>query len=68
MAKKPSSAIDFRSLVQDWQSQFTDLDPKNPSSWPPLPRMGLFVLTALLVLIEKGFIQKNPGPNYVRLK
>ena len=55
MAKKPSSAIDFRSLVQDWQSQFTDLDPKNPSSWPPLPRMGLFVLTALLVLIVLWF-------------
>jgi len=50
MARKQVPSIDFAALQAKIQSQFSDLDPKDPSSWPPIPRYGLFILTAVGVV------------------
>lgn len=48
MARKPSMNIDFAAIQENLASQFRNLDPKDPSVWPALPRYTVFVLTALL--------------------
>jgi type IV pilus assembly protein PilO len=55
MATKLSTSIDFAALQEKIKSQFSDLDPKDPSVWPPVPRYGLFVVTTALVLIALWF-------------
>lgn len=50
MASKKTPSIDFAALQAKVKSQFTDLDPKDPSGWPLFPRYGLFLLTAVAVV------------------
>jgi len=50
MASKKLPSIDFALLQAKIKSQFADLDPKDPSGWPPFPRYGLFFLTAIAVV------------------
>lgn len=44
MAKKNKPKFDFAKLLEDLQRQFQNLDPKDPSLWPVLPRALLCVL------------------------
>ncbi|WP_312843325.1 type 4a pilus biogenesis protein PilO [Diaphorobacter nitroreducens] len=46
MAKKNKPKFDFAKLQEDLQRQFQNLDPKDPSLWPVLPRALLCVLIA----------------------
>lgn len=46
--RKPG--IDWAAMQQRLQRQFSNLDPNDPSRWPPLPRALLLVLAAVLVL------------------
>jgi type IV pilus assembly protein PilO len=55
MATKLSTSIDFAALQEKIKGQFSDLDPKDPSVWPPVPRYGLFVLTTVLVIVALWF-------------
>lgn len=55
MAKNSSGSIDFAQLQEQLASQFRDLDPKNPSAWPAIPRYGLFVLVAVLLVVVLWF-------------
>ena len=56
MAKKPSISIDFQALKANLESQFRDLDPKNPAAWPTVPRFGVFLLTVLGVVVVLWFV------------
>ena len=56
MASKSLPSIDFQALQEKLKSQFLDLDPRDPSGWPAIPRYSLFLLTALVVLIVLWFI------------
>ncbi|WP_404301783.1 type 4a pilus biogenesis protein PilO [Alicycliphilus denitrificans] len=47
MAKKKAPKVDFARLQGDLQHQFQNLDPKDPSQWPVLPRTLLCVLIAV---------------------
>jgi len=38
------------------QSQLAGLDPKDPAAWPTVPRVGLFVLTTLAVVLVLWFV------------
>ena len=49
MAKKKAPKIDMAQLQQQLQRQFSNLDTKDPSLWPLLPRVML--LTALVVVL-----------------
>lgn len=56
MAKKiKTPSIDFVALQQDLQKQFTDLDPKDPSLWPVIPRVSLCVMIAAGTAVAAWF-------------
>lgn len=55
MAKKSLPSFDFQALESKLKSQFSDLDPRDPSAWPSLPRYGLFVGTTILVVTVLWF-------------
>ena len=51
MARIQRPSLDFASLKQDVLLQFEDLDPNDPSRWPPLPRaLALFAVTCLVMI------------------
>ncbi len=56
MASKSIPSFDFQAFREKLQSQFSDLDPRDPSAWPPLPRYGLFLVTALAVIVVLWFV------------
>jgi type IV pilus assembly protein PilO len=56
MASKSLPSFDFQAVQAKLQSQFSELDPRDPSAWPPLPRYGLFLVTALVVIIVLWFL------------
>ena len=47
--------VDFVALQQDLQKQFTDLDPKDPSLWPVIPRVLLCVMIAAGTAVAAWF-------------
>jgi type IV pilus assembly protein PilO len=56
MAKKIPTSIDFAELQEQLVSQFNNLDPKDPSSWPDIPRYSLLVGTAVAVFAALWFV------------
>ncbi len=59
MATKSSPSIDFAGLQEKLTSQFRNLDPKDPSFWPAIPRNALFVVTCILVVAGLWFAWLN---------
>lgn len=55
MAKPSLPSIDFPALQEKVVSQFRNLDPKDPSVWPAVPRYGLFLLVCGLVVAGLWF-------------
>ena len=56
MATNISTSIDFSALQEKFLSQFRDLDPKDPSMWPMLPRVSLFLCAAVAVVVVLWFV------------
>jgi len=56
MATNISTSIDFSALQEKFLSQFRDLDPKDPSMWPMLPRVSLFLGAAVAVVVVLWFV------------
>ena len=50
------SASNFAEMKGRVQGQFNNLDSKNPASWPAVPRIALFVLVAVLVVVLLWFL------------
>ncbi len=59
MATKTSRSIDFAALQEQLTSQFRDLDPKDPSAWPSIPRYALFAVTTIVVVVALWFVWLN---------
>lgn len=55
MAKTPSINVDFKGIQDKLKSQFTGLDPNDPSQWPGLPRNLLFVAVCAAVIAGLWF-------------
>jgi len=55
MAKKPGLNVDFAALQGKLRSQFSGLDPNDPSLWPALPRNLLFVAVCAGVVAALWF-------------
>lgn len=55
MASKLSGKIDFAAMLSGMQGQFRNLDPKDPSTWPVVPRFALFTVVAVLVVVGLWF-------------
>jgi type IV pilus assembly protein PilO len=48
-------SIDFAELQQKLATQFSGLDPKDPASWPSVPRYSLFVVVSILIVVALWF-------------
>lgn len=57
MATKKAEKIDVSQKLANLQRQFTNLDTKDPSLWPPLPRYILCVFIAVAVAAALWFIK-----------
>ncbi len=55
MAKTPSINVDFKEIQDKLKSQFTGLDPNDPSQWPGLPRNLLFIAVCVAVIAGLWF-------------
>ena len=56
MATKNVPKVDFAELQQKLVAQFSELDPKDPSMWPAIPRYALFALTGVIVVVALWFL------------
>lgn len=56
MAGKTSLNLDISGIQEKLLAQFRNLDPRNPSAWPPLPRFGLLLLIAGVVVVLLWFV------------
>ncbi len=59
MATKSLPSFDFAAFQENLASQFRNLDPKDPSAWPALPRNALLVVTGVLVVTALWFSWLN---------
>ncbi len=59
MARRPSPKIDFAALQERVFSQFRNLDPKDPSVWPAVPRYLTLVVVVVLVVVGLWFAWVN---------
>lgn len=68
MANKSSSSIDFAALQGRVVDQFRNLDTKDPSSWPSLPRYALFVFTTIAVVVALWFLWLSGSEDALQLE
>ncbi len=59
MASKLTMSFDFPALQEQLLGQFRDLDPKDPSVWPALPRYALFVAVTVVLVVVLWFLWLN---------
>ena len=55
MSSNDKKPLDFAAIQAKLSSQFKDLDPKDPSLWPAIPRYTLFVIAVVVVVIGLWF-------------
>jgi type IV pilus assembly protein PilO len=56
MASTSPLNLKFVQLQETLRAQFSNLDPRNPVVWPALPRYGLFLLVAIVVVVVLWFV------------
>ena len=56
MATKSLPKIDFPALQEKIANQFRNLDPKDPSIWPAVPRFALLLGTCVVVVVALWFL------------
>lgn len=56
MATSMKIDMDFKRLSNSLASQFRNLDPKDPSSWPMMPRYAVFVAVVAALLVFFWFL------------
>jgi type IV pilus assembly protein PilO len=68
MATKSLPSIDFQAIQAHLKSQFTGLDPRDPSAWPSLPRYALFAATTVVVIIVLWFVWLSGSQETLQLE
>lgn len=56
MAKEKKMAINYSAVLNDWADQFKNLDAKDPSVWPNLPKLMLCIFIAIAVAALGWFL------------
>ena len=56
MAKSKSMNLDFKRIQDQLRSQFSGLDPNDPSQWPYLPKNLLYVAVCAAVIAALWFV------------
>lgn len=65
MANKLPS-FDFADLRAQLVGQFNDLDPKDPSAWPTVPRFALFLGTVIGIVVILWFVWLSGSQDALR--
>jgi type IV pilus assembly protein PilO len=68
MSSNDKKPIDFAAIQAKLSSQFKDLDPKDPSLWPAIPRYTLFVIVAVFVVIGLWFAWLNSSQETLQME
>lgn len=68
MAKSTSKSIDFAALQEKLAGQFRDLDPKDPSLWPSIPRYAVFALTSIVVVVALWFLWLSSSEDMLKVE
>jgi type IV pilus assembly protein PilO len=55
MAKMPQINVDFKEIQEQLKTQFSGLDPNDPSQWPAVPRNLLYVAVCVAVIAGLWF-------------
>lgn len=63
MKIKSPSSFEFKAFQERLKIQFMDLDPSDPSSWPTVPKFGLFVVATVVVIIALWFVWLSGSQN-----
>lgn len=56
MANSPKISVDIQTWFEDASSQFRNLDSKDPSNWPQLPRYALYLAIAVVFVVVLWFL------------
>jgi type IV pilus assembly protein PilO len=56
MARSIKVNVDFKAWFETFSKQFRNLDSKDPSSWPLVPRLGIFVFIAAVCVTGLWFL------------
>lgn len=56
MATSPKINFDFKAWLDGWTVQFRNLDTKDPSSWPALPRYAVFATVVIVLVAALWFL------------
>ncbi|MES2878205.1 MAG: type 4a pilus biogenesis protein PilO [Pseudomonadota bacterium] len=59
MASKSSLNFDLSAVQEKLRGQFSNLDPKDPSLWPAIPRYALFAAVTVALVVLLWFIWLN---------
>jgi type IV pilus assembly protein PilO len=68
MSSNDKKPIDFAAIQAKLSSQFKDLDPKDPSLWPAIPRYTLFVIAVVVVVIGLWFAWLSTSQEILQLE
>jgi type IV pilus assembly protein PilO len=55
-SNRPSRKVDVGAALRNVGDQFRNLNPNDPSVWPPVPRYALCLAVTLLVLVALWFV------------
>lgn len=56
MAKSLKLPMDIKTWFEGVSEQFRNLDTKDPSSWPNLPKFGLYLVLTVVVVVALWFV------------
>lgn len=56
MAKSLKLPVDIKSWFESAADQFRNLNTKDPSSWPNLPKFGVFLFLTIVVVVALWFV------------
>ncbi|NCP55585.1 MAG: type 4a pilus biogenesis protein PilO [Rhodoferax sp.] len=56
MAKSITLPVDIKAWFESAADQFRNLDTRDPSSWPNLPKFGLYLLVTVAVVVALWFV------------
>lgn len=68
MAKSIKLPVDIKAWFESASDQFRNLDTKDPSSWPNLPKFGLYLLVGVAVVVALWFVWLSDASNELTLE
>jgi len=68
MAKSLTLPVDIKAWFESAADQFHNLDTKDPSSWPNLPKFGLYFLVTAAVVVALWFVWLSDASDELTLE